>query len=130
MLSARDRLALITAALAGAAVIVMAVLAGAAPGDPANTRGPNVRPGTPLLVDIGVAVFPSPSPAPVQPFTAIEITPVEPSVSFALILYLVDSDGLLRSLDPAVSYFDYLTGQAARGEVSAVAACCRTRRSG
>ncbi len=120
MLTARGWLAVIPAVLAVAAVIVLAVLATATPGESPENQGPVVRPGTPLLVDTGLAVIPSPSPAPVQPFRVIERTPVDPSVSFGLILFLVDSDGLLRELDPDVSYFDYLAGQAARGEVSSM----------
>ena len=43
-------------------------------------------------------------------------------VSFALLLYLVDADGLLTALEPAVTYLDYEAGRAAHGDVSSLRA--------
>lgn len=58
--------------------------------------------------------------APVKPIPAIERAPIGMGVSFALLLYLIDADGLLSALEPAVTYLDYEAGRAARGDVSAL----------
>ena len=55
---------------------------------------------------------------PVHPFVTIKRIPMDQSVSFALTLYLLDSDGLMLSLESAVSHFDYLSARVSRGEIS------------
>ena len=62
------------------------------------------------------------SAASVKPFPKIERAPIGMGVSFALLLYLIDADGLLSALEPAVTYLDYEAGRAARGDVSALRA--------
>ena len=100
-----------------AAVIVLTLLP-TATGQASPASPPQVIPQAPVEAEMPEA---SDVPAaPVKPFPAIERAPIGMGVSFALLLYLIDADGLLSALEPAVTYLDYEAGRAAHGDVSAL----------
>ena len=102
-----------------AAVVVLTLLPAAA-GQSSPASPPRITP-APEAVSETPAESEAPTP-PARPFPKIERAPIGMGVSFALLLYLVDADGLLNALEPAVTYLDYEAGRAARGDVSALRA--------
>ena len=104
-------------ALMVAAVVVLTLLPTAA-GQASPTSPPQVAPQSPIAAEApeesDVATVPG------KPFPAIERAPIGMGVSFALLLYLIDADGLLSALEPAVTHLEYVAGRAAHGDVSAL----------
>ncbi len=98
--------------------VVALTLLPTATGRASPTGPPRVTPeATPAAESPEASVVPV---APVKPFPAIERAPIGMGVSFALLLYLIDADGLLSALEPAVTHLDYVAGRAAHGDVSAL----------
>lgn len=110
-----------------AAVVVLTLLPAAAgqaspASPPPTTPAPEIQAEAPTDPDV--------SAAPVKPFPKIERGPIGMGVSFALLLYLVDADGLLSALEPAVTYLDYEAGRAAHGDVSTLRAIAAAGAAG
>jgi len=104
-------------ALMVAAVVVLTLLPAAAGQTPAASP-PQVTPEATPAAEVPEQSGVLESSA--KPFTKIERAPIGMGVSFALLLYLIDADGLLSALEPAVTHLDYEAGRAARGDVSAL----------
>ena len=100
-----------------AAVIVLTLLT-TSPGETSPPSPPRVTPQAPAAAETPAAS--DVAATPVKPLAAIERSPIGTGVSFSLMLYLIDAGGLLGTLEPAVTYLEYLAGRAARGEVSAL----------
>ena len=99
------------------AVVVLTLLPAAA-GEASPASPPQVTPQSPIAAEMSEE---SDDPiAPVKPLREIERAPIGMGVSFALLLYLIDADGLLSALEPAVIHLDYVAGRAAHGDVSAL----------
>lgn len=110
-----------------AAVVVLTLLPAAA-GQASPASPPPITPEPEVAAETPAE---SEAPAsPVKPFPRIDRAPIGMGVSFALLLYLVDADGLLSVLEPAVTYLDYEAGRAAYGDVSALRAIAAAGAAG
>ncbi len=117
MLRAGPMAAIAVLVLMVAAVVVLTLLPATA-GEASPTSPPPVTPQAPIAAEMPENS--DVSAAPVKPIPAIERAPIGMGVSFALLLYLIDADGLLSALEPAVIHLDYEAGRAAHGDVSAL----------
>ncbi len=113
--------------LSVAAVIVLTLLPAAA-GQASPASPPRIAP-LPEVAEEAPTESEAP-PASAKPFPRIERAPIGMGVSFALLLYLIDADGLLNALEPAVTYLDYEAGRAAHGDVSALRAIAAAGATG
>ena len=117
MLRTGPMVAIAVLVLLVAAVVVLTLLPAAA-GESSSTSPPQVTPQAPDAAESSDES--DASIAPVKPLRVIERAPIGMGVSFALLLYLIDADGLLSALEPAVVHLDYVAGRAAHGDVSAL----------
>ena len=112
--------AAVTILLLMVAAVVVLTLLPAATGQASPSSPPRITPEPEVTAE--ATADSNDSAAPFKPFPKIERASIGMGVSFALLLYLVDADGLLNALEPAVTYLDYEAGRAAHGDVSSLRA--------
>lgn len=121
-------MAAVTILLLMVAAVVVLTLLPAAAGQASPASQSPITPAPEVLAET-LTESDAPTP-PAKPFPKIERASIGMGVSFALLLYLVDADGLLTALEPAVTYLDYEAGLAVRGDVSALRAIAAAGAAG